>query len=181
MMKHRLIKKAPRGALYCVCEQLLETPTKQVFSVEDRDVMVQMCHILLRNKLTGLSSNQIGATIRAFITYVPGDIIRVFANPDIKILDYTQEEVDERCGSHPRSSARRYRHRQLEIRYQNLAGYPCSIDTYDVCFSEAVSKALSYQIQHEMEHLNGVNVRLQQMELDDSDLHPSLMDVLAHY
>lgn len=181
MKKYRLIKKAPRGALLCACTPMLETPAKQVFSPEDREVLVQMCRILLRNKLTGLSSNQIGATISAFITHVPGDIIRVFANPDVQILDYNEELVSEGCGSYPNANASRYRHRHLQIWYQNLCGVPGSLDTYDICLSESTSKALSYQIQHEMEHLAGTNVRHQQMELADSDLHPELMDALEHF
>ena len=178
MSKIKLIKKGAEGPLSFSCIPIPEFETRKVWSPEHRDVVVSMVKILLDNKLEGLSANQVGSDIRAFITNVPHDRIRVFINPIMDVVDFDEELVPESCGSYPRSSCSRWRHRHVIMEYKNLAGLPHILDTSDSLFKEPVSKALSYRLQHEMEHMQGANVRLEPE--DQQTVLASSEELLVH-
>jgi peptide deformylase len=169
MNEFKLIKKGAARPLSFCCRPIPEMDgEKKVFLPEHRSVIVKLCQILLSNNLQSLASNQIGSDLRVFVTNVPQDIIRVFANPEMEITDFDEELIEESCGSYPRNTVSRYRHRHVSVWYKNLTGYPETLHTDDPKFWVGVSKALSYRIQHEMEHLDGTNVRsAQQMEMAD--------------
>lgn len=163
-MKLRLKKKAPNGALRKLCVAIPEGPDEaHLWAPADREIMLEVVRHMLKGGYHSLSANQLTSqwvrtTIRVFATNVPGDIVRVFANPEVDITDYEQDVIQEDCASFRYSTAR-WRHRHLIIAAKSLGGLSFFLDTADPKFSEDVSLRLSYRIQHEMEHMDGINVR----------------------
>ena len=185
-MKLRLKKREPNGPLRELCIAVPEgKDEKHLWTNADRAIMLEMARHMLKDKLHGLSANQLGVNIRMFATNVPGDIVRVFVNPEVDITDYDQSTSAEACGSYVTPVAYRLRHRHLIIAAKSLGGLSFFLDTADPKFSDEVSELLSYRIQHEMEHLDGLNARAEpQMEQGDvafpfvpCDLMPSLVSL----
>lgn len=164
MTTYRLQKRGWNQPLNSMCDQVSEAEKKSL-----RPLIVEMLRIALHDNLPSLSANQLGQTYRIFVTNVPNDHIRVFINPEIVVLDYDQVEVEETCASHPRKNAQRWRHRAVRVWATNLKDYQFILDTDDPMFTEQVSHDLAVRIQHEMEHLNGTNVRVEPLEQTEPD------------
>lgn len=143
-----------------------------------RPVVLELLRIMLREKLESLSAPQVGYNIRAFVTYVKGDWIRVFINPDVEILDYDQSLIEESCASYPRKNAQRWRHRALVVHALNLKNERFIIDTSAEMYHR-VAFRLAAVIQHEMEHLAGIDVRQEPLPEMDWDVEISQSSDLA--
>ena len=158
--KYKAIKKGASSALSFVCKPMeYKGSVKAPWSAEDRELVVQLVRHMRRAGAISMSANQIGGEFQVCCTNVPGDYIRIFVNPELDIVDYDEELVDEACASFPRSTAQRYRHRNVIVSARTFDGNPIYLDTSDTMFPEHVSRLLSYRLQHEVEHLRGVNVR----------------------
>lgn len=131
--------------------------------VEDLDSTVRkylpkFIKLLIDNDLHGLSLNQVGINKRLFIMDVPGDHIRVFVNPEIKT--YGREVISEEgCGTFPGKRVRHIRKRHAVMHAFNLKGEQFYVDTGYKMYSSRVSMLMSAVMQHEMDHLNGVDMR----------------------
>ena len=156
-MKLTIRKRAPYGALLVPCEPVYDIP-------EARPWIVALASVLYANKLEGLSANQCGLPYRAFLTDVRGDGIRIFINPQITITDYDQEEIVEHCSSY-RAGTVRQRHAHVIIEAQNFSGEHFFLDTANLYLNPVRNKKagwrLSAAIQHEMEHIDGLDVRVE--------------------
>lgn len=157
-MKLHIRKRAPFGALLVPCEPVIDIPAA-------RPWIVALASLVYKHKLEGLSANQCGLPYRAFLTDVRGDGFRFFINPQITITDYDQEEIVEHCSSY-RAGTPRLRHAHLIIEAQNFSGEHFFLDTSDMYLDKERNKKagwrLSAAIQHEMEHLDGLDVRVEQ-------------------
>lgn len=168
--KFKLKKRGASAPLSVLCDPIPLRDMKSPWSDEDRVMVVQLVRNMLRSKSESMSANQIGGTGRVFCTNIEGDVLRIFMNPELDIIDYDEEQVTECCASFPRSDVLRHRHRHVIVFAHSFAGNPFYLDTADPLFNDEVSKRLSYRIQHEMEHLDGINVRADpelQMGLDE--------------
>lgn len=145
-------KREPYGSLYSLC-----SPIRNI--EEERPWVVILIQYLLRNHLEGIAANQAGIEKQLFVTNVKGDGIRVYVNPIMTITDYDEEIVSEHCGSHPRSDVERYRHAHVLVDYLSMKGEREFLDTSDPKYPPRVAARLSARLQHEMEHLCGLNVR----------------------
>ena len=164
----RLKRRGPYGPLFVTSDYVFPDAETERWTADTRELAVHLVRICRNEQLSSLSAIQLGVPIRAFVLNVPGDHVRVCINPEVTITDFDEEQYEERCGSYYSKDAVRYRHRHLILSANSLEGSPFFLDTADTIFSESVSQQLSCRIQHEMEHLNGAEVRTepsQQMEL----------------
>ena len=153
-MKPLAIKqRAPYDpGLFQVCTPVHDLP-------EARDWIVQLVRLVLLDDLEGLSANQVGINKQVFVTNVRGDGIRIYINPVLMITDYDQRIVWECCPSYPRTNSSRYRHNHVALDSFRFSGEREWTDTSDYKYDPVVALSLSARIQHEIEHLQGVNVR----------------------
>ena len=143
---------------------------------EFRPVILGMVHYLYKHKLEGLSANECGYDKQVIVTNVPGDFIRILINPQMLILDYDMELVEERCASytHP---IKRHRHAHVLVDALNLKGERVVMDTSAKTYGVTGPK-IAARLQHEMEHMLGLDVT------SDPDLsveQTSLADLLAPF
>ncbi len=157
-MKLHLRKKGPNEPLSFMCK-----PLPDRWEQEFRPVIIEMIRICLKEKLEGLAANQLGLDYRVFVTNVRDDGPRVFINPEIDITDYDEELVVEHCGSFPKKDTERWRAKGLLVTGINLKNELFRLDTgTDMTIrNEEIGERLAARIQHEMEHINGVNVRVE--------------------
>jgi len=154
MTKSLAIKqRAPYDpGLFQVCRPVIDISN-------DKDWIVELVRIVLLEGIEGLSANQAGINKRVFVTNVRGDGIRIYINPILTIIDYDQHLVEESCHSYPRSTARRFRHNHVSLDALRFSGEREITDTTEDKYDPVVAIALAARIQHEMEHLRGINVR----------------------
>jgi peptide deformylase len=152
MSNYTVIKRAPYKGLLKVCKPVVDIP-------QAHDWMVQMSRIVHRDKLEGLSANQIGINKQAFVTNVRGDGMRFYINPTLTITDYDMIGYNEQCASYPRNHKRRQRYTHVIVDFFNWGGERVVVDTMHQKYRPDVALRLSARIQHEMEHVNGINVR----------------------
>ena len=115
MTTYKIKQRAPYPHLFDECEELpTDWPEKY------RPLLLEMIKICLQKKLEGLSANQLGVPIKAFVTKALGDGPRVFINPVMDILDYDQNLIEETCISFPRTNVERYRHKAVVVAARNL-------------------------------------------------------------
>lgn len=153
-MNLRIRKRAPRGALLVPCQ-----PVEDIEAA--RPWIVALAKLLYTNRLEGLAANQCDLPYRAFLTDVRGDAIRIFINPSVTIVDYSKEEVVERCSSYNDTSTR-YRYAHVIIEATNFSGEDFVLNTATLT-NEPAGRRLSAAIQHEMEHLGGCDVTVERM------------------
>ncbi|MCL2704820.1 MAG: peptide deformylase [Spirochaetaceae bacterium] len=107
----------------------------------------EMTEILEKKNGVGLAAPQIGEKKRIFITKVPGDILRVFINPEIIQTSQELETYEEGCLSIPGVWANVVRPSAIIIQAYDIKGKIFKIE---------VDGVLSRVIQHELDHLNGI-------------------------
>lgn len=161
-------KRGPRSPLYSVC-----TPVDSVFEI--RPLLLAMLRRVYLEGLDGLAANQCGEAKQLFITDVPGDHIRVFINPIVTIIDYDMEEQEEVCASYDRKRTR-LRHAHVIVDALNSKGERFVLDTSNHTYPNEAGRRLAARIQHEMEHLLGLDVR---EEPDVSAEQTALADLLS--
>jgi len=164
-------KREPNGSLLSLC-----SPIESIEEI--RPFLVSLARMVVRDKLEGLSANQVGVAKQVFITDVPGDCIRFFINPIVTIVDHEQSPIHESCASR-RITVERYRHAHVFIDALNMKGQRFIIDTSSPVIPADVGLRLSARIQHEMEHMLGIctktepDVSSEQMALADWLLLPA--------
>ena len=114
---------------------------------DTRNLIGKMIEILEKNKGVGLAAPQIGEKKRIFITQIPGDILRVFINPEIIQTSQELESYEEGCLSIPGVWANVVRPYAITIQAWDMKGKVHKIETEGI---------LARVIQHEFDHLNGV-------------------------
>ena len=112
-----------------------------------KNIINEMTEILEKKNGVGLAAPQIGERKRIFITKVPGDIIRVFINPEIIQTSQELEVYEEGCLSIPGVWANVVRPSAIIIQAYDIKGKIFKIE---------VDGVLSRVIQHELDHLNGI-------------------------
>jgi peptide deformylase len=107
----------------------------------------------------GISANQVGINKRVFITNVPGDYIRIYINPEIVSTRGGDILTEEGCLSFPDKRLFTQRKRHAVIHAFNLSGEQFLIDTAYNMYTPKTSVLLSVCLQHEMDHMNGIDMR----------------------
>jgi peptide deformylase len=107
----------------------------------------EMFDAMDRGKGVGLAGVQVGQLLRLFITRVPGDVPRVFINPDILETSIELGQFEEGCLSIPGLYTDVVRPTSVRVQAWNLKGRP---------FSMSVDGYLARVVQHEYDHLNGI-------------------------
>jgi peptide deformylase len=107
----------------------------------------EMVDAMDRERGVGLAAVQVGRLLRLFVTRVPGDMVRVFINPDILETSIEQEPFEEGCLSIPGLYTDVIRPTSVRVQAQNARGrrFTLNADGY-----------LGRVIQHEFDHLNGI-------------------------
>ncbi len=111
------------------------------------NLIKDMIEILEKKKGVGLAAPQISEKKRIFITKIPGDIVRVFINPDILQTSQELELYEEGCLSIPGVWANVVRPHAITIQAWDNKGKVFRIDADGV---------LARVVQHEFDHLNGI-------------------------
>ena len=114
---------------------------------EIADLAAKMIEILDTGIGVGLAGPQVGVAKRIFVTKAPGDIARVFINPEIIFTSQEQGKYEEGCLSIPGVYADVIRPLAVSIQAWNLKGKPFRIDN---------DEFLARIVQHENDHLNGI-------------------------
>ena len=113
--KYHITQRSPYKGLHSVCNPITDLPSEQGW-------LVQLGRMALKDKLLGLSANQLGITAQAFVTNVPGDGIRYYINPDLTVIDHDEFEYEEVCASYRRSTCDRLRYSHVIIDYHTFGG-----------------------------------------------------------
>ncbi len=126
---------------------------------EIAELAAKMIEILDTGIGVGLAGPQVGVRKRIFVTKAPGDIARVFINPEIIFTSQEQLKYEEGCLSIPGVYADVERPLAVTVQAWNLKGKHFRIENDDY---------LARIIQHENDHLNGILFpdRLQEKKRD---------------
>ncbi len=146
-------KRGDRGPLLTLCSPVDDIEEVYPF-------VMAMIKYVIDHKLDGLAANQVGLAKQIFVTDVPGDHIRVFINPIVTITDHDMEACEESCCSYTKERTR-YRHAHIIVDHLNLKGERLILDSTSPAYPEAVMRVLAARVQHEMEHLLGLDVRVE--------------------
>ncbi len=114
---------------------------------EIRSLVTGMIEAMDREKGVGLAAVQVGRLLRLFVTRVPGDMVRVFINPEILETSIEQEPFEEGCLSIPGLYTDVVRPSSVRIQALNAKGRPFTLNA---------DGYLGRVIQHEFDHLNGI-------------------------
>ena len=114
---------------------------------EIAELAAKMIEILDTGIGVGLAGPQVGVRKRIFVTKAPGDISRVFINPEIIFTSQEQMKYEEGCLSIPGVYADVERPLAVTVQAWNLKGKHFRIENDDF---------LARIIQHENDHLNGI-------------------------
>jgi len=112
-----------------------------------RKLVTEMFEAMEREKGVGLAAVQVGELLRLFVTKVPGDVPRVFINPDILETSIEQVMFEEGCLSIPGLYTDILRPKSVRVQAWNEKGRP---------FTLSAEEYLARVIQHEYDHLNGI-------------------------
>jgi peptide deformylase len=116
-------------------------------NTEITTLVTDMIEAMDRERGVGLAAVQVGRLLRLFITRVPGDMVRVFINPDILETSIEQEPFEEGCLSIPGLYTEVVRPTSVRIQAQNARGRRFTLNAEGY---------LGRVIQHEFDHLNGI-------------------------
>jgi peptide deformylase len=147
------VVRAHHRALLNPCDEVTQVG-RQV-----QPLLPRMYQAMKKNNGIGLAANQLGESLAVFITDIPGDHIRVYVNPEIIWQSDEKVDSEEGCLSLPRKTIRAKRNRHVAVRAENMKGVEFVLDTRDSIYNDDVSLWLSVCIQHEMDHINGIDLR----------------------
>lgn len=138
----------------------LTTSCPHILSADEeiREYLPEFIRLMRSEDSLGLSFNQVGIVKKVFVINVPGDHIRICINPEVSTYG-ADVEVMEGCCSYPERFLRRVRKRHAILHASTLKGEQFSVDTGDPRYSGKSSLLLSAVIQHEMDHMNGIDMR----------------------
>jgi len=141
--------------------ELLHTPTNLVKDAAQARIYIPaMLALLRRTGGLGLSANQVGIPDQVFVTNIPGDWPRFFINPQVTEAGKVVTK-DEGCLSNPGEFWKRKRRTRVIVNALGLDDDDYIVDTLKGYFAhrQPIGVLLAHVIQHEMEHLDGIDVR----------------------
>ena len=94
---------------------------------EVKTLVSEMFDAMERGRGVGLAAVQVGELLRVFVTKVPGDIPRVFINPDILETSIEQAPFEEGCLSIPGMYTEVIRPTSVRIQAWNAKGRPFTL------------------------------------------------------
>lgn len=130
-------------------DPVLREKSKNIEKIDGKliDLVNDMIGTLKEKGGVGLAAPQIGITRRVIIVNF-GDEMKVFINPEIKILGKKQIESNEGCLSiYSIKDFYVKRFKRIEVRAQDLKGKNITLVAEDL---------LARIFQHEIDHLNGI-------------------------
>lgn len=128
-------------------EKTRHIPKDQINSETYTQIGSAMVEILKKKGGVGLSANQVGLPINMCVIAVNVNDIKFMLNPRIIKSSKKMEKSPEGCLSLPGCEAVVNRHTNITVEYETIEGTTESL--------EAVG-FLSFVIQHEIDHLNGI-------------------------
>lgn len=142
---------------------IIRTQTRTVKNPTSREIqqlIATMTRALRKFNLVGIAANQIGVNAQVFLTEIrrteirkqaTGDQLRVFINPKLTWQSKKQTELIEGCGSlaHARLFGPVKRPEKVTVEALDKNGNP---------FQLTATGLLAKVIQHEYEHLQGINI-----------------------
>ena len=142
------------------CKSIL-SPCEEVGDIdtEVREFIPYLIRTMRREDGMGICANQVGINKAVFITNVPGDHIRIFINPQVIETSGVEIAAREGCLSFQGKVIHRQRKRHAIIRALNLKGEQFILDSRYKMYPANVSMLLSVCLQHEMDHINGIDMR----------------------
>ena len=150
--KLRLV--APWGAI-------LRTRCEEVSNIEEevRGFLPYLIRIMRNEDGMSISANQIGINKAVFVLNVPGDHIRILINPTLVETSGPAVEVHEGCLSFPGKLLIAQRKRHAVVHAFSLSNEQFYLDTRYKFYRDSTSMLMSACIQHEMDHMNGIDMR----------------------
>lgn len=145
------IVKVPNPVLYQVAEPV-------VFVNDDvRALAARMIELMAAHRGVGLAANQVGIPLRLFVAHVPGvtKVPTVYINPTI-IPGGAMGRAEEGCLSDPGA--------RVFVRRPNRASINC-LDEHGQNYQSRAFGLLARVWQHEIDHLNGINIRPRPVEV----------------
>lgn len=139
----------------------LTTPCETVTDIETevRPFMPYLIRIMRNEDGMGICANQVGLNKSVFVMNVPGDYIKILINPTLLELNGPTMETQEGCLTFPGKFLTTQRKRHAVVHAFNLKGEQFILNTDYEYFTEKTSMLLSACIQHEMDHINGIDMR----------------------
>lgn len=129
-------------------------PVTNPASAETKSIVADLADTLAHaRKTTGygraIAAPQIGADARVVFLQLPGADPWPFINPEITARSEEKIVVWDCCLSFLSIFMQVERHREIEIRYQDLSGKVCELRA-------GADRDLSELLQHEIDHLDGI-------------------------
>ena len=124
----------------------LETFDFESPPINPQELVVNLVETMMQNNGLGLAANQVGLPYRVFV--MAGNPPIAMFNP--RIIDSTTEQVllEEGCLSYPLLFVKIKRSKSIKVRYQDFDG---------IMHTEKYTGMTARIIQHELDHLNGVD------------------------
>ena len=141
--------------------ELLHTPTAVITDTDvTREYIPAMLALLRKAGGVGLSANQIGISESVFVTNLPSDWPKIFINPSVELAGKSFIKK-EGCLSYPGMVYKRKRHSRVIVSAYGLDGDKFVLDTLMGYYKARplLGILMAQVIQHEMEHLDGIDVR----------------------
>lgn len=141
------ILKYPDPKLRTVCHPVEMDTTQQINDVIE---LFERMWVTLEEMMGyGLAAPQVGETIRMIIVHIPGGCKIEIVNPEIVKIGGGTFYSDEGCLSYPGRRVRVARKRMIKIKGLDRYGDPVSFGGKNL---QAAC------LQHEMDHLDGINL-----------------------
>jgi len=124
-------------------------PVQKIDSEKTLLIIDKLEKIILKRKLYSLSAPQIGESKRIFCTKIPKDHLRVFINPEIIRTSSKKVNVKVSCPSIAKGN----------LAFEVIRSEYITIQAYDRkgrFFRLEADGELSYEIEHMIDHLDGV-------------------------
>lgn len=133
----------PDPRLQTICSPVLEFDDDLFFLLSD------MWNVMERLQGIGLAAPQLGSPSRVIICHVPGGCKVEIINPIIKRSWAGKVHLDEGCLSYPGKTVRMARHRRVKVAGQ---------DRYGNAVTFGGNGLQAAVLQHEIDHLDGINI-----------------------
>lgn len=140
--------KVPHDALFTVALPVADNPVNIAEAARVGERMVQ---IMRTHKGIGLAANQVGLPIRVFVCHIEGvtEVPMVCINPEIELAG-DMRGGREGCLSDPGAQVFVRRRHRATLTYTDTDGVRLAVKGYGL---------LARVWQHEIDHLNGINIR----------------------
>lgn len=132
----------PHQELYTATKKI---DKKDIKSDTFSQIGSSMLEILKSRKGIGLSANQVGLPFKMFVTDIKEP--KIYINPRIIKMSNKMSDSQEGCLSLPGLYVTIKRHEKITLEYEDVTGET---------ITEKMEGLLSYCVQHELDHLNGI-------------------------